>query len=347
MNFSPAAVQYFNKVQQIALACWPFSKLLCFNSFYPVFCVQEKLWQREYLESVCNNSISTHLRYLTKAPHVAGSPENFATADYVQSTFVKYGLEAHHKDYNVLLSYPLHRSLVLTQPVAKPIALSLQEKAVSGDPYSNDSRVIPTFHAYSPSGNASAEVVYAFYGRTKDFQKLSQLGVKVEGAVVIARYGKIYRGDIVENAFTAGAVAVVIYSDPQDYAANGTRGFYPDSKWLPPSGVQRGSVFRGIGDPLTPGWASSPDAERLLMSDPEAKMPRIPSLPISADDALPILRSLGGSVAPPEWRGGLDLPQYNLGRGPGRLTLSYVVSNLCTSLMFALVDSNNKTVISA
>jgi N-acetylated-alpha-linked acidic dipeptidase len=278
-----------------------------------------------FVESIDNNSISNHLKQLTKEPHVAGSPENFKTAKYVESTFKDCGLDAHHKHFDVLLTYPLHRSLVLTQPGHEPIKLFLNERAVPGDPFTNNSKVLRPFHGYAPSGNTSAEAVYANYGRQEDFEKLFQLGVTVEGAIVIARYGMIFRGDIVENAALAGAVAVVIYSDSFDYGNNGTQGYYPDSQWLPPSGAQRGSVYRGIGDPLTPGWASESDAERLSVDDPATILPRIPSLPISAEDALPILRSLSGPVAPVEWQGTLELSEYKLGSGPGRLDFSYVV----------------------
>lgn len=260
---------------------------------------------------------------------MAGTRENFNTAQYVETSFKEYGLDAHHKDYDVLLTYPLHRSLVLSQPDHEPVEFLLKEGAIPSDIYTNNSKVIPPFHAYAPSGNASAEVVYANYGREEDFLMLAQIGVKVQGAIVIAKYGSIYRGDIVENAAQAGAVAVVIYSDPFDYRKNGSQNYYPESKWLPPSGVQRGSVYTGIGDPLTPGWVSEPDAERLSVDDPAAMMPRIPSLPISAEDALPILKSLGGPVAPVKWQGALELSEYKLGRGPGRLNISYVVKYFC------------------
>ena len=284
-----------------------------------------KEWQKVFIESVDNNSLSRHLKQLTKDPHVAGTPENFVTAQFVQASFESYGLDAHHKDYDVLLSYPLHRSLTLTQPQKQNLEFALTESAFPSDPYSNNSKVIPTFHGLSPSGNASGEVVYANYGRQEDFERLALLGVEVSGTIVIAKYGAIYRGDIVDQAAKAGALAVVIFSDPLDYGHNGTEGYYPKSKWLPPSGAQRGSVYQGIGDPLTPGWVSDVDAERLSPDDPAAKLPKIPSLPISAEDALPILQSLGGPIAPADWQGALNL-SYKLGRGPGRLNLSYVVS---------------------
>lgn len=59
-----------------------------------------------------------------------------------------------------------------------------------------------------------------------------------------------------------GAVGVIIYNDPYDYAppseTNATyEGTYPHTRFLPPSGVQRGSMITGYnGDPLTPGFPS-------------------------------------------------------------------------------------------
>ncbi|KAH8950988.1 hypothetical protein BDL97_09G001400 [Sphagnum fallax] len=292
----------------------------------------DQYWQQAFIGSLNNASLRNHLFHLTKEPHMAGTPEDFATAEYVFQRFQEYGLSAHYTDYDVLLSYPLHRSLILSVPTKEPLTLSLEEKPVEGDPYSSNPKVTPTFHGYAPSGNVSAEVVYANYGRVEDFQKLVELGINVKDAIVIAKYGSIYRGDIVENAAQAGAVAVIIYSDPQDYAANYTEGVYPDSKWLPPSGTQRGSIYRGVGDPLTPNWPSTPDAERISVSDPEAMLPTIPSLPISAEDALPILASLSGPVSPADWHGALDLPQYRVGRGPGVLNLSFCANQTVTQI---------------
>jgi len=54
-----------------------------------------------------------------------------------------------------------------------------------------------------------------------------------------------------------GAAGIILYSDPADYAVgvNSTyEATFPNSWWLPPSGVQRGSTFIGNGDPLTPGY---------------------------------------------------------------------------------------------
>eukprot|EP01018_Ginkgo_biloba_P016603 Gb_09577 [translate_table: standard] len=301
-------------------------------------------YHRHFLKTGSNSTIAMHLRKLTAEPHVAGTPENFATADYVLSTFKRHGLDAHYSDYNVLLTYPLTRSLVLSLQGNRSIQFPLKEKTLEGDPYTKSSKAIPAFHAYSPSGDAAAEMVYVNYGRVEDFARLAEMGINASGAIVIARHGMIFRGDIVKNSAKAGAVAVITYSDPQDYAANDTQGNYPESKWLPSSGIQRGTVFEDSGDPLTPGWPSTLDSERLSSEYLKSVLPSIPSLPISADEALVIMRSMGGPVAPSHWHGNLNLPAYRVGPGPGILNLTYLANQTIAPIrnVFAVIKGSEE-----
>jgi N-acetylated-alpha-linked acidic dipeptidase len=74
------------------------------------------------------------------------------------------------------------------------------------------------------------------------------------------------------------------------------------------------------GDPLTPGIGATADAKRIDRKDAEV-ITKIPVLPISYSDALPLLRALGGPVAPPDWRGALPIT-YHLGPGPSRVHLA-------------------------
>ncbi|XP_056858416.1 probable glutamate carboxypeptidase LAMP1 [Raphanus sativus] len=263
-----------------------------------------------------NASIALNLRTLTRRPHVAGSEANAEAAAFVRSAFASSSLKTHLVSYQVSLTYPLHRSLVLTpnESSKNQITFALEQEHVVGDnnnPYAKE--VTPTFHGYAKSGNVSGPAVYANYGRVQDFAALN-----VSGAVVVARYGEIYRGDIVRNAYSAGAVGVVIYTDKRDYGGGGGDECFPVSKWMPPSGVQVGSVYNGLGDPTTPGWASVDGCERLSEEAVELSgdSPLIPSLPISAADAEVILKSIVGDVAHGD--------VYPVGPGPGILNLSYI-----------------------
>lgn len=66
----------------------------------------------------------------------------------------------------------------------------------------------------------------------------------------------------VKLAEERGAVGVIIYNDPLDYAPSGLSNAtyedtFPNGPYLPPSGAQRGSLFGALsGDPLTPGFPS-------------------------------------------------------------------------------------------
>jgi N-acetylated-alpha-linked acidic dipeptidase len=77
------------------------------------------------------------------------------------------------------------------------------------------------------------------------------------------------------------------------------------------------------GDPLTPGYASREGAPRIKREE-AATIMKIPVLPISYGDALPLLKTLAGPVAPASWKGGLPLT-YHLGPsiGKARLKLTF------------------------
>lgn len=277
-----------------------------------------------FLSLGSNDTAASHLRALTLHPHVAGTKANSLTAAYVLHALSSLSFPAHITPYSVLLSYPVHRSLSLSAPGRATTAFALVQDAYPDDPSAAASaEAVPTFLAYAASGSAAAEVVYANYGRTEDYADLASRGVNVTGKVALARYGKVYRGDIVKNAHEAGAAAAVIYTDAKDYALGKT---FPDGPWMPPTGVQVGSTFKGVGDPTTPLWASSEGCERVSVAEAMATddMPGIPALPVSGRDGQEILQLIGGDVAPEDWQGSDGAPVYRLGPGPAVLNLTYI-----------------------
>jgi N-acetylated-alpha-linked acidic dipeptidase len=183
--------------------------------------------------------------------------------------------------------------------------------------FQGDPRITPPFSAWSASGDVTAPVVYANYGRLADFQLLADYGITVKDKIVLMRNGGNYRGVKVYIAQQRGAKGVLLYSDPAD---DGSRSgpSYPDGPFRPDSAAQLGSVqFLPIypGDPTTPGIASVPGlpaAGRIPADKLQNDLPSIPVTPLSASDAAPILHALGGLSAPREWQGGLAFP-YRLG----------------------------------
>ncbi len=263
--------------------------------------------------------LKEYMAAMAAEPHVAGQPASRRVAEYALEKFKSWGLNASIETFEALMPWPTERIVQLTAPTSQP--LSLQEPVIAADPDSGDKESTPTFNAYSADGDATAEVVYVNYGMPADFEKLDELGISVKGKIVIARYGAGWRGIKPKVAWEHGAVGCLIYSDPRD------DGFfqgdvYPDGPFRPEQGVQRGSVMDmpvHTGDPLSPGWASEPGARKLSQQE-AATILKIPVLPISYGDALPILRALKGPVAPEAWRGALPLT-YHVGPGPASVRI--------------------------
>ena len=278
----------------------------------------------EFLQVPSATLAGEELKILTAAPHIAGSKEDFATAQYVAQKFRDAGLETKIVPYRVMMNTPKKVEVTAFGRDGKQLMSGPTPEHVSDDPYQDDKRIATAYNAYSPSGDVTAEVVYANYGTPKDFAELAAKHISVKGKIVIVRYGKDFRGVKVYVAQQHGAAGIIIYSDPADdgyYQGD----IYPDGPYRPESGVQRGSIqylFKYPGDPTTPGFASTPDLpadKRIPLAD-ATNEPKIPSTPLSYRDAAPILQALGGPESPHAWQGALPFT-YHMGPGPVKVHL--------------------------
>jgi N-acetylated-alpha-linked acidic dipeptidase len=265
----------------------------------------------------------SNLRHLTATPHLAGTGASHRVAEWLRDQYRSYGFDAEIVTYSVWLSMPREIKLELLKP--KRENLALPEPGSPGDLDTWNKHATPAYNAYSPSGDVTAPVVYVNYGMAEDYRELARLGISVEGKIVIARYGRSYRGIKAALAQEHHASGLILYSDPQDdgYAAGDT---FPEGPWRPLGGIQRGSIlYTQIypGDPLTPGIASIAGAKRILPAD-AASLPRVPTLPISAQDASAILKNLDGRHVPRNWQGALPFT-YHIGSGHVRVHMKLVM----------------------
>ena len=249
-----------------------------------------------------------HLKELTKKPHVAGSKANNDVIDYIAKSMSDGGLSVKKYPYDVYMSKaPGESYLEIVQPKRQP--LSMKEDIVEGDPFSSDEDLWKGWNAYSGSGEVTAEVVYANYGRKEDFEKLRDMGVDVSGKIVIARYGGNFRGYKAKFAEAAGASGLIIYTDPMD--SGYFRGLgYPEGPYYSESTIQRGSLLTEdfTGDPLTPYEPALPlDGDiKIKRKNPEdTQLHSIPVTPIGYGAAKEILGQMNGDVVPSGWQGGL------------------------------------------
>ena len=286
---------------------------------YKDFATEEAHTDQTFLAVPDAKLAGEELKTLTAEPHIAASPEDHKTAEYVAQKFKEAGLETNIVPYKAWLNMPKEVKVEAWDTDGKLLMTGPVPEHVDGnEPFQNDPRITPAFNGSSPSGDVTGEVVYANYCRPEDFQKVKELGIDFHGKIVLCRYGGNFRGVKVYIAQQQGAAGVLIYSDPADdgyYRGD----MYPHGPWRPATAVQRGSVqfmFKYPGDALTPGIASRPDLPESQRLKPEdvVSLPKIPSEPLSYHDASPILEHLGGPDAPREWQGALPFT-YHVGPG--------------------------------
>lgn len=271
---------------------------------------------------------------LGSEPHVAGTPGDARTIARIAEAFRAMGLAVEVQEIDPLLCRPQDALVeIVTDETAsaapktsvasatsaasaasadttvKPrrgvVSLALREQNLAEDPATAHPDLTIGWNAYSGSGDVTAPVVYANFGTRADFAALRAAGIDVAGRVVLARYGRNFRGDKVGFAEELGAAALLLYIDPKENARGPV---YPEGGWANDTCIQRGSILRlgQPGDPLTPGWAATADAPRRALAD--VALPRIPVQPIGYAAAGEILSRMPGTMAPASWQGGLTLP---------------------------------------
>jgi N-acetylated-alpha-linked acidic dipeptidase len=278
---------------------------------------QQKSREQQFDANLNAANIGKTIKDLTAFPHNVGSPGSKKVADYVLNFFKANGWDAKLETYKVLFPTPKTRVLEMTSPTSYKAIL--KEPALKEDATSAQAEQLPTYNAWSADGDVTGELVFVNYGLPQDYETLKSLGVDVRGKIVIAKYGRSWRGIKPKVAQEHGAIGCIIYSDPKDdgYVQGDV---YPKGAFKSEYGVQRGSIMDMViypGDPLTPNIGATENAKRLdRLQAPN--LLKIPVIPISYKDALPLLSALEGEVAPAAWAGGLPIT-YHV--GPGKATV--------------------------
>jgi len=282
----------------------------------------DREWEEKFRSIPQADRLKEYVRLLSAEPHHVGSAADKRNAEWMRDQLKAWGLDVKIEEFDVLFPTPKERVVELVSP--EKYTAKLKEPALAEDPDSGDDNQLPTYNAYSGDGDVTAPLVYVNYGVPADYEQLAKMGIDVKGKIVIARYGGSWRGIKPKVANEHGAVGCLIYSDPKEdgyYQGD----VYPKGPYRPDFGVQRGSVMDmpiHPGDPLTPGWGATKNARRLSRDEAKTLM-KIPVLPISYGDALPLLKTLNGQVVPEPWRGALPIT-YHVGPGPATVRLKVV-----------------------
>ncbi|PNI93930.1 NAALADL1 isoform 1 [Pan troglodytes] len=272
------------------------------------------------MEQLDAHRIRENLRELSREPHLASSPRD---EDLVQLLLQRWkdpesGLDsAEASTYEVLLSFPSQEQpnvVDIVGPTGGIIhSCHRTEENVTGEQGGPD--VVQPYAAYAPSGTPQGLLVYANRGAEEDFKELQTQGIKLEGTIALTRYGGVGRGAKAVNAAKHGIAGVLVYTDPADIndGLSSPDETFPNSWYLPPSGVERGSYYEYFGDPLTPYLPAVPSSFRVDLANVSG-FPPIPTQPIGFQDARDLLCNLNGTLAPATWQGALGC-HYRLGPG--------------------------------
>lgn len=294
------------------------SKILGFS---PSAGAAQKDLERRFGANLKRENLRSWMKRLAARPHFVGSEYGRQNAEFMVSLFRSWGFEAEIERFDALFPTPKIRLLQMTAPTR--FTAKLAEPPVAGDASSTQtSEQLPTYNAYSIDGDVTGDLVFVNYGVPADYEELEKRGIDVRGKIVIAKYGGSWRGIKPKVAAERGAIGCLIYSDPRNdgfYQGD----VYPKGAYRNENGVQRGSVAdmpTFPGDPLTPNVGSTKDAKRLALKDAPT-LTKIPVLPISYGDALPLLKSLEGAVVPEAWRGALPITYHFGGTGKTKVRL--------------------------
>lgn len=295
------------------------------------------------LEDVIN--YDDHLKTITKCVHMSGVGSANKVLTYVQEKWETFPFSAVKvKKYNVTLSYANY-----TNMDANIVTVQAPNGTLIFQTDYNRSTIHPEnlpFSAYAPAGKVKTDnVVYANYGRRQDFESLENLNVSVNGSLLIIRYGQIHPASKVRNAERHGALGVILYSDPADFANNQSSG-YPTTWWLPSWAVRLSHVrYELEGDPLTPDYSSITGIHNIAKS--EAKFPKIPVQPIRYSDAKYLLSEMDGAIVSNSWFGGLNITYKT---GPGytdkrkvTLTVENIIQHRDISNIIAVIQGHFET----
>lgn len=304
----------------LALPVCVWSQSTSITGFTPATTVTQKQIEVSFDKQLSAENIGTSIKTFSAKPHNIGSVADKEYAELIQTKLRSYGFDTKIETYTVLFPTPKTRVLEMTAP--NSYKALLKEPVLKEDATSGQKGQLPIYNAWSADGDVTGELVFVNYGLPQDYEELAKMGVNVNGKIVIAKYGRSWRGIKPKVAQEQGAIGCIIYSDPKEdgyYQGD----VYPKGAFKNEFGAQRGSVMDMViypGDPLTPGVGATQNAKRITSHNEATNLLKIPVLPISYHDAQPMLAALEGTVAPGDWRGALPIT-YHVGPGKTKVHL--------------------------
>jgi N-acetylated-alpha-linked acidic dipeptidase len=258
--------------------------------------------------------------HISAVPHRAGSPADYATAQFVRSRLNADGFSTRVVPYQVWFTGPVQQQLDLVSP--RPDRFDLLEGAPNH--HTKWERMAgPAFLENSGDGDVTGPLYYVNTGSKADMADLDAMHVDLHGAVVIIRLGAPGGGfmqsfDPHYNTYNElrkrGVSAILEFMDPATQGYGGgqmwPQGNYKNTNMAERMGGPAPGSFTGSapGDPTLPGRAPVVGAAHL----PYDKVPHatIPEMSITQRVARQLLAGMDGAVVPQDWHPMFEFVQH-------------------------------------
>ena len=107
-----------------------------------------------------STKLRQYMEWIADDPHNAGSARSKAVAEHLVMRLKSWGLDAQIEEFEALMPYPTVRQVEVLGP--KRYVAKLKEPVIAVDPDSSDAHQLPTYNAYSATGDVTGEVVCEF-----------------------------------------------------------------------------------------------------------------------------------------------------------------------------------------
>jgi len=261
--------------------------------------------------------------HISSVPHRAGTPADFATAQFVQRRLAQDGFTTRIVRYSVWFTSPTEQSLTLVSPRAH--AFDLIEGTA---PHTKWERMAgPPFMENSGDGDVTGPVYYVNTASKDDLDWLDAMHVNLRGAVVVIRLAAPPAGGALARAFdpsfnqykqlaARGVKAILEFMEPATTGYGGGA-MWPNGNYKNTNMAERLSgpspakgTFSGAppGDPTLPGQAPLPGIPHISYAQlPHSTMPE---MSITQSVARALLAGMTGAVVPADWHAMYEFVQH-------------------------------------
>lgn len=276
--------------------------------------VDERRWEDRFMTVPSAANAIAIEQHLSAVPHRAGTPADYATANFVSERLKADGFNVSVVPFEVLYTNPISQSLELVAPTR--MAFDLLE----GDPahHTEQERLAgPAFMENSGDGDVTGPLFYLNHGTADDWATFDDLKIAIPaGAIVIERLGGATRdpGAGAKNWKALkkhGVAGLIVYEDVADDGVYGGVA-WPNGNWKNPYMAERiGGPRPGVaaiappGDPTLPGEAPIPGKRHLAWERTDHA--DIPEINVTQAVARKLLGGMTGAVVPEGWHDGFEM----------------------------------------